>query len=292
MFDRAARLNCIDIPFVVANMKIRLPFGLAVILGAAAGAACDIRVSDKGGVSVDVNEGGRAEDTWTRSYTVTPGGRFELDVRFSSIEILPAAGKDIDVVATRKARGRSDEAARDLLKQFQMKEEIAPDRVRLEPSRPEGAQFFGVQIEYQVKVPPGLQVVVKNEYGSVKLDNVQGRFDLSVTNGRLSGKSVSGGLQAHTINGQVIMQMTAVTDDIRITTVNGAAVLGLPPNLNATVEATTINGGITVRDSLPLVTSTKEPQRLSGRLGTGKGPRIELQTTNGGVRLGGGEPPT
>jgi len=272
-------------------MKIRLPFAVAAMLGAAAGAACDIRVNDKG-VSVDVNEGGRAEDTWTRSYTVTPGGRFELDVRFSSIEILPAQGKDIDVVATRKARGRSDEAARDLLKQFQMKEEIAPDRVRLEPSRPEGAQFFGVQIEYQVKVPPGLQVVVKNEYGSVKLDNVQGRFDLSVTNGRLSGKSVSGGLQAHTINGQVIMQMTAVTDDIRITTVNGAAMLGLPPNLNATVEATTINGGITVRDSLPLVTSTKEPQRLSGRLGTGKGPRIELQTTNGGVRLGGGEPPT
>jgi len=33
VFDRAARLNCIDIPFVVANMKIRLPFGLAVILG-------------------------------------------------------------------------------------------------------------------------------------------------------------------------------------------------------------------------------------------------------------------
>ena len=118
-------------------MQIRLSLALAAMLGAVAGAACDIRVNDKG-VSVDVNEGGRAEDTWSRTYTVSPGGRFELDARFSSIEILPAVGKDIEIVASRKARGRSDEAARDLLKQFEMKEEIAPDRVRLEPTRPEG----------------------------------------------------------------------------------------------------------------------------------------------------------
>jgi DUF4097 and DUF4098 domain-containing protein YvlB len=149
-----------------------------------------------------------------------------------------------------------------------------------------------MSLDYQVKVPPGLSIVIKSEFGNVTLNKVQGRFDVSVTNGRISGQGVSGALQAQTVNGQVIMEMADVTDDIRITTVNGALMLGVPPNTNAAIEASAINGGVIVFESLPVDAQTKERQRLSGRLGTGKGPRIELHATNGNVRLGGGKPPT
>ncbi len=271
-------------------MQIRFFLALAVLFAAATGAACDIRVNDKG-VSLDVNEGGRAEDTWTRSYTIAQGGRFELESAFSVINVVPATGNAVEVLATRTVRGRSDEAAREQLKKIEMKEEVAPDRVRLQPALGEGGGFRALRLESQVKVPAGLNVVITSEFGNVQLDKVQGRFDISATNGRISG-TASGGLQAQTVNGQVVMQLTDVTDDVRITTVNGSVTLGLPTNLNATVEATTINGGVMVNDTLPLVASTKDRQRLSGTLGTGTGPRIELSTTNGGVRLGGGEPPT
>ena len=277
---------------VVAIMKIRPAFAFAAVLAAAVAPACDVRVNDKG-VSLNVNEGGRAEDTWTRSYTVSKAGRFELDATFAGVELLPATGNTIEVVATRNVRGTSDQAAKDLLARIEMKEEVAPDRVRLQATLPEQrGNFRGMNLDYQVKVPPGLHVVIKSEFANVKLTKVQGRFDVSVTNGRISGEAVSGALEARAINGQVIMEMVDVTDDIRITTVNGALMLGLPPSANATIEASAINGGVIVFDSLPVNAQTKERQRLSGRLGTGSGPRIELQATNGNVRLGGGKPPT
>ena len=52
---------------------------LALILTAAAAAGCDVRVSDNGGVSLDINEGGRAEEESTRSYPLSKGGRIDLD---------------------------------------------------------------------------------------------------------------------------------------------------------------------------------------------------------------------
>jgi len=273
-------------------MKIRPSFVLAAFLGAAAAPACDVRVNDKG-VSLDVNDGGRAEDQWTRTYTVSKAGRFELEAAFGSIELLPATGNTIEVVVARTVDARSDEAAKELLAQIEMKEEVAPDRVRLQAWIPEGrGRFRNLKVEYQVKVPAGLNVVLKMEFGNVTLSGVEGQFDLATTNGRILGRAVSGGLQAQAINGQVILEMATVTRDIRITTVNAALMLGLPPNLNGTIEATTINGNVSVHDGLQLVALTKERQRLSARLGTGSGPRIELQATNGNVRLGGGKPPT
>ena len=92
--------------------------------------------------------------------------------------------------------------------------------------------------------------------------------------------------------GECVAFTADVTDDIRITTVNGALMLGLPPNANAAIEASAINGSVIVFDTLPMNAQTKERQRLSGRLGPGSGPRIELQATNGNVRLGGGKPPS
>ncbi len=272
-------------------MTIRPAFALAAFLAAAAAPACDVRVNDKG-VSLDVNEGGRAEDTWTRSYTVTKAGRFELDATFAGVELLPATGTAIEVVATRNVRANSDQAAKDLLARIEMKEEVAPDRVRLQAMLPEQrGNFRGMNLDYQVKVPPGLNVVIKSEFANVKLTRVHGRFDVSVTNGRISGEAVSGALQAQTVNGQVIMEMADVTDDIKITTVNGALMLGLPPTANAAIEASAINGVVIVFENLPVKAQTKERQRLSGRLGAG-GPRVDLQSTNGNVRIGGGKPPT
>jgi hypothetical protein len=273
-------------------MTIRPSFACAAVLVVAITSACDVRVNDKG-VSLDVNEGGRAEDTWSRTYTVSKGGRFELEAAFGRIEVLPSTGSAIEVEAARSVRARSDEAAKNLLTSIDMKEEVLPDRVRLQAWIPEGrGQFRSLNVEYQIKIPPGLNVFIKSEFGNVNLNRVAGRFDVSVTNGRISGEAVSGALQAQTVNGQVIMEMADVTDDIRITTVNGAVMLGLPADANATIEASAINGSVIVFESLPVNARTKERQRLSGRLGTGSGPRIELQATNGNVRLGGGKPPS
>jgi len=140
-------------------------------------------------------------------------------------------------------------------------------------------------------VPVGAVVSIRNENGIVKLKDIDARLTIGSTNGQIEGSGVSGGLEVETVNGGVTMQMTAVTGDVRIRTVNGGVNLGLPKGINAMLEATTVNGGVMVNDTLPLEAATRERQHLSAKLGTGVGPRIDLQTTNGGVRLAGGEPP-
>jgi DUF4097 and DUF4098 domain-containing protein YvlB len=267
---------------------------LALALAGLGTSACDVRVDDKGGVSLDVNESGRAEDESTRTYPLSKGGRIELESAFGSIDLIRAEGSSVVVRAERQARAKTDEEAKQILQEQSFTVETAPDRVTIKGAKREGLQNFRrwVRTNYRISVPVGAIVSIKNENGEVNLTDVEGRFTVGSTNGRILARKVSGGFVAETVNGTVILQLASVTDTVKITTVNGHALIGLPEKLNATVEASAINGSVIVREGLPIETTTKDRQRLSGRLGTGNGPRIELQTTNGNVRLGGGEPPT
>jgi DUF4097 and DUF4098 domain-containing protein YvlB len=275
-------------------MNIRHSTVVFAILASICAAACDVRVSDKGDVFVDVSEGGRAEDESTQTYPLAKGGRIELQTENGDIELVGTTGTSVEVTSRRRARANNDQAAKELLKQQYFTVEAAPDRVSIRSEKPPAQEAFRrrVRTDYRITVPAGSGVAIKSENGAITLTRVSGRFTLDSTNGRVMGREVSGGLEAQMVNGIVIVQMVSVTGDVRITTVNGHAILGIPPQTNATVEATTLNGHVVVQDSLPIATTTKDRQRLSGKLGTGSGPRIELKTTNGNVRLGGGEPPT
>ena len=275
-------------------MTIRQSIAISAILVAAGLAACDVRVDDRGGVSVDVNEGGRAEDESTRTYPLVKGGRVELQTENGEVEFVGGKGTAVEVQTRRRARGKNDEAAGELLKQQYSTVEAVADRISIQSVKVEGPEAFRrrVRTDYRITIPAGLVVTIKNANGTTRLTDVNGRFTVDSTNGNVMGRGVSGGFEAQMVNGMVIVQMTSVTGDIKVTTVNGHAILGLPPTTNATVEASALNGSVIVQDSLPITATTKDRQRLSGRLGTGTGAKIELRTTNGNVRLGGGEPPT
>jgi DUF4097 and DUF4098 domain-containing protein YvlB len=266
---------------------------LALILGAWVTAACDVRVSDKDGVSFNINEGGRAEDESTQTYPLAKGGRIELQTDNSNIELVRAPGDAVEVHARRQVRARNDEEAKELLKQQSFTVQTAPDRVTISGAKAEGLEGIRrrVRTDFRITVPAGALVSVKNENGRITLTNIDSRVTIGSTNGQIEGSGVSGGLDIETVNGGVVMQMAAVTADVRVRTVNGGVIMGLPKGINATLEANTVNGGVSVNDTLPLEAATRDRQHLSAKLGTGAGPRIELQTTNGGVRLGGGEAP-
>lgn len=80
--------------------------------------------------------------------------------------------------------------------------------------------------------------------------------------------------------------MTSVTGDVSLASVNGGVRLTVPPGVRAQVEATAVNGGVTVDEALRLDATDNRRLHVAGTL-NGGGPRITLQTTNGGVRLAG-----
>jgi hypothetical protein len=260
-----------------------LPVGVILAMFAP---ACDVKVSEKGDVSVDLVEG-RASDEWTRTYTLPKDGQVEIFNAVGSIEAFPATGNDVEVVVRREIKARSDDAAQQILKELRIDEEVTPAKVKLESRRNDQMRGFGrnVRLEYRVNVPPGLNVSLKAENGIIRLDNIQGRISASATNGAITGRGLSGPLEATIVNGGINIDLTAVTGDIKMSAVNGGIRLFIPTDANATLEARAVNGGINIQEGFPLNATERERLHVSGTINKG-GPKIDLQSTNGPIRIG------
>src|SRR5215204_1562675 len=261
---------------------------LLVVCLLSAGIACDIKVSKEGDVSVDVASG-KASDEWRRTYSMPQGGRLEVINVNGIIEVSPASGSQVEVVARREVRTRTEENANARLAKAEMIEDVGPDHVRIEAKPTDQGVSFGphgrVSIQYRVSVPAGLTTSFRTENGVIRLENIEGRITVASTNGPIIGRGLSGSVDASTVNGGIEIGLTAVDGDSKIVTVNGPATVILPPEIDAELEATAVNGGVTTQDGLPLTASDRTSKRVTGRLNKG-GPRITVQTTNGGVRVG------
>jgi hypothetical protein len=250
--------------------------------------ACDVKVGESG-LSVDF-AAGKATDEWVRSYDIQPGGRLDIININGRIAASASSGPKVEVRARREAHAGSEEASREMLKQMPMREEVAQDHVSIQaPENRNGGGGFGrrqLSITYDVRIPSGLSILLKTQNGDVKLDNIQGiRIEAASTNGGITGTAVSGAVEASTVNGGIQMDLEAVTGDTRMVTVNGGVILSVAPGVNADLEATVVNGGVRVQDGLSLSGDERSRQRVAGRIGNG-GPRLVVQTTNGGVRIG------
>ena len=279
----------------------RYPFRLlfAVLALAVTLPGCDIKV-DGDNVSVGVTRG-RASDEWVRSYTLPKGGRFEVANENGEIIVQGTEGTEVKVTAHREVTTGSDEDAKKRLENLKMREDVSADRVFIEAVTAGGTKDIGftrgVNVRYDIEVPDGLTVTVKTMNGTVRLDNVNGKITAATTNGNVTGNAITGAVQGSSVNGSVAMNLDDVTGDVQLTTVNGAVRMEMPPAADAELQATTVNGGVSVDDRLAFAdvqnnrSNFGPPTSFRGRLNKG-GSRVTLQTTNGPVRVsvrGGGD---
>jgi len=257
----------------------------ALILAATLGAACDVRVGENG-VSVDVSHA-KAVEEWSRTYTLPKGGSLEIVNNNGAIVLNAGTGPQVEIKATREARGASDEDAQALLKETSIAEEVSATRVALKTSNGNGPLRGrrSVSVEYHVTIPAGLQVSVKTENGGIGLHDVDGTVTASTTNGGMRGTNVAGAVSAHIINGGITMEVTRPSGPIELDAVNGGIRLDIPGTFKADVEASAVNGGVLAEDGLSIVTSDKTRTRLTGKM-NGGGARISATTVNGGIRIG------
>jgi len=235
---------------------------VAVLAAAAAGAGCEMNVAD-GNFNMGLASG-RASETWTRSWTVTAGGRFELRNVNGGVTVQPAAaGAPLEVKAERIARSSTDEAARELLKKVEIHEEATADRVLVETRAP---KTWG-------------------RYGGIDVHGVTAPAVVRTTNGGIKGDGLAGPLEARTTNGGIDVALTAVPGAVTLETVNGGISLAVPGATAAEIAARVTNGGIHVDDALKFEAVGEQNRRnVQGKL-NGGGPRVEASTTNGGISV-------
>ena len=254
-------------------------------------AACDIQAGENGHFSVDLASG-KATDTWSRTYTVQAGGRFELINVNGRITAEPTDGNDVLVEGKRTAKARTDEGAKEMLSKLEIREEIGGSTVRVE-ARPPRMRGWGHEIEWTVKVPKGLTVDLRTTNGGVRLNGLSGEIHAKTTNGGVKGTNlVIDSLEASVVNGGVEIELGSpldATDAVEITTVNGGVTLSLPAESKATIAARAVNGGVRASDELKIekeeaANEHEARRRLNGTM-NGGGARVNISTTNGGVRI-------
>ena len=269
----------------LSALAVVLSVGLSV-------AACDIQTSANGEFSFDIAQG-KATDTWSRTYKVAAGGRFELINVNGRVTAESTDGAEVVVEGRRTAKGRSDEAAKELLAKLEIREEVSDQNVRVEsrPPRLNGG-FNGHEIEWTIKVPKGLTVDLRTVNGGVRIDGLSGEIHAKTTNGGVKGIGIIPTvIEASSVNGGVTFELASpldATDSVQLETVNGGAELTIPSESKATITARCVNGGVHV-DGLDISKDEQgndfeRKRRLNGTM-NGGGARVELSTTNGGVRL-------
>jgi hypothetical protein len=256
---------------------IRLWGGVAIVAAAVALGACNV-----------VSLNAEATDTWTRHYPLAQGGSVDIRNTNGRTEVLAGDGNAVDVTATKTARAISDEAARDALRQIEIQETIAPDRIALDSTQHNTSFEMNVsrRVDYIVHVPRWANVELRATNGELRVRDLSGALRLHTTNGTIDAQALGGPTTVSATNGHVVLDFAHLGDgDVVCDTTNGAISMTLPPTAKATLTASVTNGGIST-DGLSVSVTEQSRRRLEGTI-NGGGTPIRLSTTNGAIAVRG-----
>jgi len=140
-----------------------------------------------------------------------------------------------------------------------------------------------VVVDFEVLVPAGVSLVARTVNGSVEAESLAGPVEAHTVNGHVE-VSTSRQAEASTVNGSITARLgSAGSEGLDFTTVNGSITLDLPGTMDADLSAATVNGRI--ETDFPItVSGSIGRHHLAGTLGKG-GPRLQLETVNGSIRL-------
>jgi hypothetical protein len=253
-----------------------VPLALAAMVSA----GCDI-------VTADLKS--EESSTWHKTYTLDANGTVEIGNVNGKITVEATSGNTVDVTATKKARGATPEAAKAALERATIAEDVSSARVKIDTriAKMEGIVFNGgnLQVEYHVKVPAGAEVRFTTANGGIEVSDLTGKVVAETTNGGVTARNISGQIDASTTNGGIDVDLSRVADGgAKIECVNGGIRLRLPKDAKANITASITNGGIDTGDLAIDGGGESSRRRLDGKL-NGGGPRIQIEGTNGGIKL-------
>lgn len=228
---------------------------------------------------------------WRRTYELQPGGRLEISNINGRIDVEPSAGNTVEVIAQKTAKASSTEAAKQALERIEILETASASSIRIETKvqRNIGGLFGGgsQEVHYIVKVPAAAEAKFSTVNGGIELTGLKGRVSAETTNGGIKAHDQSGPIDASTTNGGVEVELASLAESgVKLGCTNGGIELRLPSSSKATITARVTNGGIDTSGLQIETTGESTRRRLDGRM-NGGGARIDIEGTNGGIRISG-----
>ena len=233
----------------------------------------------------------RVSDEWTRQLPLNANGELDITNISGAIDVegtSDAVPGIVDVRAERVTHATTEQGARDLLTHVSIKYLSVPSKVTLETEQIAGVLIgASFEVNYHVKAPAGATIRTRTSNGSTTIAATTGRVVVSAANGGFAGKAIAGGLEAHTANGSMNVDVATVGHDpIDLRATNGQIHIALPAGADANLSATSANGSITVTGLTLDKFGDQNRRRVRGRLNAGGTP-IELNSTNGDIHITG-----
>lgn len=237
----------------------------------------------------------RLEEVWQRTFEVEEGAKLSIENVNGAIDVEGWEENRIDITAEIRIKAPSKSKARKLFRKLRFDVDEDPKRVSIEADLPKIRQdsFLGfvtgdrtsITIHYKVKVPRRTSLKLKTVNGALGVIGVEGEFDLSSVNGSVEIEAIDCHGKISTVNGSIDCAVEEFPEgnELRLKTVNGSIRLGLPDEVPGKLEASTINGRVTLKRALMEDVRIKR-RSVKGVLGEGEG-LISLRTVNGRISV-------
>ena len=224
-------------------------------------------------------------ETFTHTYALNPDGVIHLDNVNGDIDITGWDKAEVSLVAEKRARNDDE------LKRIEIIIEDSPARlvIKTKYSKQGSWHFFGnwndASVHYKLMVPAGARLdKIDSVNSNITVDGVKGTVNLETVNGRIRASGLMADAKIESVNGGLRADFASLENvhDVKLESVNGGAEVGLPKGANASLRTSSVNGGSSIDQPIKLHKSGRHS--LSGEIGTG-GPRIEIETVNGGISI-------
>ncbi|HVY68302.1 MAG TPA: DUF4097 family beta strand repeat-containing protein [Verrucomicrobiae bacterium] len=228
---------------------------------------------------------GRTEE-FHQTFPLSETGRVSLDNINGMVLVTTWDRAEVKLDAVKSAKTDED------LKRVEIIVDAKPEALTVKTRHHEKRGFFGgrkslqARVDYNLTVPSAAVLEhINNVNGNIEIRDVRGSVNANTVNGKLTAKNLGAHASLATVNGHVTASFAKLdgVKSAKLEAVNGAIDLALPDKPNATVKASTVNGGIANQFSVP-VKHHLVGNNMEAKLGSGAAV-IKLSTVNGAIHV-------
>jgi Toastrack DUF4097 len=225
------------------------------------------------------DESYRAE--FHQMYALAADGELSLQNLNGSVQVSTWDQNEVKVDAVKHADSQAK------LDAIQIDVDSEPSRLGIETRyHPHSSNNPG-GVEYTLTIPRRARIEKMDLVnGSFSVEDLAGDVRASLVNGNVNARGLTGEIELSAVNGKldVTLNQPDLARRVKLDSVNGRIQLSLPPDANADLEASAVNGSINT--DFPITVRSHWPvgRSLEGTLGHG-GSRIELSSVNGSISI-------
>jgi DUF4097 and DUF4098 domain-containing protein YvlB len=258
---------------------------LSTVLGLMLGAMMAVAVSATAQASD--RHYGTVQDEFHQTYPLAANGTLELNNISGDVQITAWDRNEVKVDAVKHAwsRERLDEA--------KIVVQPSADRISIKTEYPDRELTFNdddrnnpASVEYTITLPRAARLdEVKLVNGNLTVEGISGEVRASCVNGRMKATGLGSASRLSAVNGALDVAFERLPSGaVELHDVNGRLRVTIPSDAQATVKASTVNGGISNNFDLPVQKGRYVGSKLEGQLGSG-GTEISLHNVNGRIEI-------